>query len=238
MNNDRVKERLNNYSNLKYFYGPDEGKIGAINRDINYLDDPWEILVNFSDDMRFTGFGWDVTMINEIRKVWPSGTDFFANFWDGYVPVPLPTMSIMGREYYFRDAYIYHPSYKSFSCDAEAMYVAQMRERYNFFKLTKRDDRIMNKFHDVVLFKHEHPTWLHSPTDETYDRNATNGDNDVKVYHERMEKYFYVNNPKPHTIHFDPIAKLAVGKPDSVTYGVTSTNRPSRGIYRGDRIGK
>lgn len=188
MNQQGVIERLTNSPNLVFKFGPSEGKIGAINRDINHLNYDWDLLINFSDDMRFVGFGWDAKMIELLKAVWPNSLDFFADFHDGFVERPLPTMSIMGREYYERFFYIYPSCYHSFSCDAEAMYVAQMLEKYHYFP--------------QVLFKHElHPAYM-GGTDTTYTMNSKYGEQDIKTYFTRMQKYFYVNNPKPHTINF------------------------------------
>ena len=87
-------------------------------------------------------------------------------------------MSIMGRKYFERFGYIYHPEYKSFSCDAEAMYVSQMLQKYCYF-------------HDV-LFKHQHPTYTGMPNDATYKKNSLATEHDIATYWRRLNKYFDV----------------------------------------------
>lgn len=171
---------------MAVYVGKPAGKIAAINRDLNHEFDGWDLLINFSDDMKFVVPGWDRIMINKIKGVWGESLDFFAHFSDGYVKDKLPTMSIMGREYYERFFYIYPPCYRSVSCDAEAMYVAMMLKRYHYFA--------------EVLFKHEHPINLNikgMKIDETYRVNGQYENADTQTYFERLNKNFYVNNPGP-----------------------------------------
>lgn len=159
--------------------GKHVSKVNAINRDIDNIQFDW--LINFSDDMRFTVKDWDLKMLADIRKIWPNGTDFFAHFNDGFVGEKLPTMSIMGWDYYKRDNYIYHPSYNSVSCDAEAMFVAMMRGKHHYFP--------------SVYFNHLHPANIRKPTDSTYQGNHKFDLSDTANYFERMRKGFYVENP-------------------------------------------
>jgi hypothetical protein len=168
---------------VKMFIGPPNGKIAAINRDINYLDYDWDLLINFSDDQRFTFNKWDVHMIHQHKIVWGESTDFFAHWNDGYVGEALPTMSVIGREYYERFFYVYAPCYKSVSCDAESFYVSQMLGRWHYFP--------------DIIFKHEHYTNIKGMTDNTYRVNDQYADQDTKTYFKRLNKNFYVNNPGP-----------------------------------------
>lgn len=169
-----------------FIEGNSKSKIDAINRDLNFATDmQWDILINMSDDFKFIVNGWDSIMKKEIKKVFGDSLDFFAHFNDGFVAEALPTMSIMGRKYYERDNYIYHPSYKSFSCDAEAMYVAMMREKYHYFP--------------QVLFNHEHPANNRMvPNDATYIRSSKHTAHDEKNYFERLSRYF--DEPSGHEI--------------------------------------
>ena len=116
--------------------------------------------------------------------------DFNGNVFynDGFVGDKLSTLSIMGRDYFNRDGYIYHPDYKSFSCDAEAFYVAQMRGKHHYF--------------DKIIFKHQHPAWIGIGNDETYSKNSLATDHDLKVYWHRLNNYFFEphdeNTPIPY----------------------------------------
>lgn len=177
---DESMQYLSNDYRISVFRSPNKSKIEAINRDMN-IASAWDILVNFSDDMFFTVKDWDLKMLADIRSVWDNSTDFFAHFNDGFVGEKLPTMSVMGWDYYKRDNYIYHPSYNSVSCDAEAMYVAMMRGKHHYFP--------------SVYFNHLHPANTRKPTDATYQGNHKFDIPDTNNYFERMRKGFYVENP-------------------------------------------
>jgi hypothetical protein len=165
------------------------GKIHAINYGVNEYTGKWDCLINFSDDMAFVVNGWDKIISDRIKLSWKDSLDFFAHFNDGFVGDKLPTMSIMGREYYERFFYIYPNCYKSFSCDAEAMYVAMMLNRHKYFP--------------DCLFKHFHPGNMRMATDQTYRENDVHSKQDTEVYFNRLNKNFYVNNPihVPFEIH-------------------------------------
>jgi len=176
-------ENIRTYKNVMVFVGPPNGKVAAINRDVDYLPFEWDVLINFSDDQRFIFRKWDIHLIHQLNLAWPDTTDFFAHLNDGYVGEKLPTMSVIGREYYERFFYIYPPCYKSFSCDAEAMYVAMMLGRHKYF--------------GDIIFKHEHFTNIKTSPDQTYIINDRFGPEDTRVYFKRLNKNFYVNNPGP-----------------------------------------
>jgi hypothetical protein len=184
MNNQSIRNFCNVLPNIILVFGTSTDKISAINRDMD-LPIAWDILVNMSDDMSFIVMGWDNIMRQRIKDVWGYEiTDFFAHFNDGYTRDLLPTMSIMGRHYYCRDGYIYHPSYKSFSCDAEAMFVAMMRGKYYYFP--------------EILFLHQHPNNTPVKNDLTYHINSLHTPHDTKNYFERLKNYFY--EPSGHEV--------------------------------------
>lgn len=155
-------------------HGHSESKIHAINKDMEISGD-WDVLVCMSDDMFFEVHGWNRIIESKIKEFFPEG-DCFLHFDDGYVHDALATMTIVDRKYYQRDNYIYHPSYKSFSCDAEAFYVAIMRGRHKYFP--------------EILARHQHPTNKPIPNDETYRRNSLHTDHDTKNYFERLRRHF------------------------------------------------
>lgn len=177
MNTKQIRSYVQSrFVNAQIFFGPRVSKVEAINRDMDKAGE-WDVLVNFSDDVRLVMPAWDRFMLSKINRKWGESLDYFAHFNDGYVGDALPTVSIMGREYYERDNYIYHPSYKSFSCDAEAMYVAMMRGRHHYF----RD----------ILFKHEHPANSRIfKNDNLYLANSKHTAYDTKNYFARLNNYF------------------------------------------------
>jgi hypothetical protein len=182
MNCDDIKRELAYFPHVKIIYGKSESKVNAINRDMEQAD-PFDLLINFSDDMKFVKEGWDDIMIHEHKKRWQNSTDFFAHWNDGYVGNSLPTMSIMGYDYYKRDNYIYYPEYKSFSCDSEAYYVAIARDRYYYFP--------------EVLFHHEHPANnTKILNDDLYRVNSLHTPHDVKLYFNRLHRDFDLKLPE------------------------------------------
>lgn len=176
MNNPSMLQFMEEHEGLSSWRkGKSESKVHAINRDLDKVIDFWDILVVMSDDMHFNVFGWDNIIRQRMKDHFPDG-DCFLHFNDGYVKDALATMSIMDRKYYERDLYIYHPSYKSFSCDAEAFYVALMRGRHRYF--------------DEILATHQHPSNAKIPNDELYAANSLHTPHDTKVYFERLKRYF------------------------------------------------
>jgi len=131
------------HPNVVVVNGTSKNKIDAINRDIDKVisewNIKWDILVNISDDMLITSNQFD----SVVRSAFVETTDLFLHLPDGFVNEILPTMSIMGVEYYNRFGYIYHPSYQSVYCDNEAMDVAKMLNKHVYV--------------DLKLFTHNHP---------------------------------------------------------------------------------
>ncbi len=118
--------------------GFSKNKIDAINRDVQEFEWDWDILVNVSDDMIIEK-GFD----SVVRAAFAETLDLFLHLPDGYANERLASMSIMGRDYYNRFGYIYHPSYESVYCDNEAMDVAKMLHKYVYV--------------NTHVFKHIHP---------------------------------------------------------------------------------
>lgn len=179
MNSNEVADICKRYPRVNLVLDNHESKIHACN---NHMPDgDFDMIVLMSDDMRFVQFGWDVKMWEQIRSIWPEGTDYFAHFNDGFMGRKIPSLNICGRQWYDRFGYLYHPSYKSVSCDAENMFVAQMLGRHHYF-------------HEVY-FKHMHPANLKQPSDYIYRRNHVHGEGDTKNYFARLKQYFGVKEP-------------------------------------------
>lgn len=150
-------------------FGNSTDKINAINRDIEEYGGEWDILVNLSDDQIAERKGWD-TIIKETMP-----TDLDASLWfnDGWQDM-INTMEIVGRNYYNRFNYIYHPEYKSFYCDNEATEIA--------IRLNKC---IKSK---ECLFRHYHYGWnpnSHMKKDETYIKAELNWNHDQTLFKQR-----------------------------------------------------
>ena len=147
--------------------GVSKNKIHAINRDVPATG--WDILVNLSDDQIFTVKGFD-ELIAECKP------DEFLHLPDGHVNELLPTLSVMGHEYYKRFGYIYHPDYASLWCDNEAMDVAIELGRY--------------KYIDQIVFDHLHPAWYGGPVDKQLEHTQKFYRQDERTYLKRRAAGF------------------------------------------------
>jgi len=115
MANPAMLERIAKFKNTEVIQGRSENKIHAVNRDMERSGD-WDILVLASDDMMPVKRGWDLLIQLAFQNYFPDG-DGVVHFTDGHTP--LNTQVIIGRKYYERFGYIYHPSYRSLWCDNE-----------------------------------------------------------------------------------------------------------------------
>lgn len=133
-----------------FVVGESKNKIDAINRDLNEFNYDWDILVNMSDDMVFTEKGFD----DDIRKEFFEYNDQCVHFPDQNQGANCMTMSILGKDYYLRDNFIYHPEFESLWVDIVAQEEAQIRGCY--------------KFVDKKIFLHLHPSFGQGHYDEQY----------------------------------------------------------------------
>lgn len=147
--NDASMFKYWNDPRITTIIGESKNKVDAINRDVNEFIYDWDILVNMSDDMVFTQKGFD----NIIRQSFDN-TDQCLHFPDGSTGDKLISMSILGRDYYKRFNYIYHPEYVSLYCDNETMDVAKILGCY--------------KFVNQNIFLHLHPANGNAFNDEQY----------------------------------------------------------------------
>lgn len=141
MTDEVIAQAKKIFPNGNFMRGVSASKIHACNRDINLFTN-WEILILMSDDMIPIKKNWDSQMIKEMRLHYPN-TDGVLFHNDGYCKDKLNTMCILGRKYFERFNYIYHPEYRSLWCDNEFGLVANLLGKQTYF--------------DEVLFKHEHP---------------------------------------------------------------------------------
>lgn len=155
--------------------GKSNNKVHAVNRDIT---GEWDILINVSDDLVFTRPGFD----NLIRE--HCGPDDFLLFPEPFVDKQIgknrqeniAVMSVIGRQYYERDNYVYHPSYISLWADNEATAVA--RERGRCKEMTE------------YIFYHAHPVAGYGKKDAQYKHTESFFKRDKENYLQRKEAGF------------------------------------------------
>ena len=140
MNNDSVLDRLDTYKNLYWYLGDSKTKIEAVNADLEDFTD-FDILLLASDDMIPQVQGFDNDIRENMEKYFPD-TDGILWFYDGKRK-DLNTLCILGKKYYDRFGYIYHPGYKSFYCDDEFTQVGNRLGKQQFI--------------EKVIIEHKHP---------------------------------------------------------------------------------
>ncbi len=172
MNSDVYTRIVNDYKNIKIVYGRSEGKIHAINRDMDKLHEywpeaaDWDIVVVMSDDMMMTMHGWDEIMRIEIQQ---NGLDTLLHIPDQDAKHLLATMYIAGRTFYERFGYIYDPRFLSLWCDNLVMDIAQKLGKYKFVNTQG-------------VISHLNPVYGHLKRDEMFDRQQDDWGVDETTY--------------------------------------------------------
>jgi hypothetical protein len=151
-------------------------KIAAVNRDMEHAGQ-FDIVLLASDDMIPIVKGYDTIIRDNMTSLYPD-TDGVLWFNDGYQGQRLNTLCILGKAYYDRFNYIYHPSYKSEWCDNEFTEVANQLGKQTYF--------------ERIIIRHEHPTTMPHLTenDELYIKNMQMANGDYDNYHQRKLKNF------------------------------------------------
>jgi hypothetical protein len=169
---DKVEDLKIDYrGDILWNFGRSTGKINAINRQLPDVN--WDILVNFSDDMRFIFKGFD-QVIRSAFEI--HGMDSFIHFPDQDAKAALATMSIIGRPYFNRDNSIYHSSYISLWADNEAMEVARRRGCYHY--------------DPARLFNHELPATGYGKHDAQSIHQQLFFEEDMRNYQKRLALNF------------------------------------------------
>lgn len=167
------------HQNVILVGGNSRTKIEACNADVQSDGDVfgrWDILLLISDDMQLRLHHWDARIRRDMTERYLN-RDGCLWYHDGTKQRVINTMSCMGREYYERFGYIYHPSYASFFCDNEYTEVAT-----GLGKMTR---------FDTVIASHEHPAWNGGmKRDALYNRNNVYWKQDKENYERRKAAGF------------------------------------------------
>jgi hypothetical protein len=177
MNTNEVLGRLSNYKNTKVIVGLSKSKIDAVNRDLNNYKEHWDIVLLASDDMVPQIKGYDDIIRHNMMFNYPD-TDGILFFNDGFQGNKLNTLCILGKNYYERFNYIYHPDYKSCWSDNEFMVVGNILKRQSYI--------------DQVIIRHEHPDWGYGNPDHVHQNNVSDWQHDYDVYNKRLINNFYL----------------------------------------------
>ncbi len=175
MNNTEVKNRLDKYDNLTCIFGASKSKVDAINRDLDQCGD-FDVLLLASDDMVPVEQGYDEVIAVSFRQHFPD-LDGVTWFNDGFQKQRINTLCILGKKYFDRFGYIYHPSYTSLYCDNEFTEVANRLNKQVYI--------------DRVIIKHEHYLWNRKvQRDALYQRNDNFYAVDKRVFMQRKAQNF------------------------------------------------
>ena len=172
MNNPNSIQKLNSYTNLKYFFGNNKNKIEAVNADMEKASD-FDFLLLASDDMIPQMHGYDNIIFENFQKFFP---DFDGVLWfnDGLVGKALNTLSIMGKKYYNRFNYIYNPIYKSYYCDGEFTIIANALKKQIYI--------------DTVIIKHFHVSHGLAVKDNLFNKNYKYWEEDQNTFFNRRDR--------------------------------------------------
>lgn len=177
MNNQEVKDKINEYAYTTVIWGKSHSKIDAFNRDMEEITG-WDILVAVSDDMLFTVYGFD-NLIREAFRCNAPDTDGLFHFLDNDAKTAVPVLYIAGRKYYERDLFIYNPIYWSVFCDNESMMIAKIRNRYFYT--------------GIQIINHLNPAYGHLPRDEQFNKQQDMWGHDERIYNRRFANNFGFN---------------------------------------------
>ncbi len=178
MFNEDVINKIKAYPEVYPTFGSSKNKIDAINRDLSLAPD-FDIIINMSDDMLFVEEGFDL----EIIKDFGNDLDQLLHYNDGNQKSNCMTMSIMGKAYFDRFGYIYHPSYISLWCDMEAKEAGELLGKHKYMGDEK------------ILFKHFHPSFGLCQYDAQYraTENIEVWNKDEETYKIRKQNNFFLN---------------------------------------------
>jgi len=187
MNDNDVRNKLDSYNSLSYFFSPRGSKIEACNRDIekaNY----WDVVILLSDDMMIVADNWDKYISDGFAEYFPD-TDGVIWLFDGHRD-DINTLCILGNLYYKRFGYIYHTDYKSFYCDNEFTNVANIlnkQQKYKWPEIIIEHQHYSFSPNFIKLPKHVKKTNPLFGADVTYIENRPDLKHDIEVFNKRQE---------------------------------------------------
>lgn len=173
MNNKDMIELLSTYDNLEVHFGDSKSKIEAVNANMDNQE--FDIVLLASDDMVPVRKGYDTIIKKAMSKYYPD-TDGILWFNEGYLGIRNNTLSIMGKKYYDRFNYIYHPDYLSLWCDNEFTEVGNILGKQTYF--------------DVVIIEHKHVHYVGGEEDAIHKLNTQHHPIDKATFYNRKIKRF------------------------------------------------
>jgi hypothetical protein len=171
MNNADMLLYLNQQDRrVDYRIGNCQSKVEAVNDGVGA--ETWDLLITASDDMIPQRADYAQRIAGLFEEFFPDG-DGVLHLDDGRCGKELNTLPIMGRPYYDRFGYVYHPSYKSTHCDNEMHEVAERLGRSVYVpEIIIRHEWIGHHAPDRL---HQYNESLSPQDDQTYRRRKAAG---------------------------------------------------------------
>jgi hypothetical protein len=169
MNTEDIKIYLSSIPNLRFYYGNSQNKIEAINANLENITD-FDILILAADDLYPIVQNYD-DIIAEDFLIHHPDLDGPLHYMNPSWEERLDIGCIMGRNYYNRFKYIYHPAYKTIFCDNEYMEVAKILNKHTYIP--------------KQLFAHHYVI-----SDPTANRNWIFNSHDEQLFHKRKSLNF------------------------------------------------
>lgn len=159
MNNAEMTQHLYR-EGVSYDLVPAKGKIAAMNYGLAERD--WNIVVVAQDDL-VPEPGYAGTLLALWHKHFGESTDGLFHLHDGR-QTRLNTIVVMGRQYFDRFGYVYHPSYKSLWADDE------------YTDVSEKLGRVVRINRKIITHKWagEHPDDLLRLNESFWDADAAN----------------------------------------------------------------
>lgn len=176
MNNDVVKERLQEFPDVTVRWGLSKGKVDAINRSMEDLPS-CDIVIIMSDDIVWDVFGFDDEIRSAFQKHFPN-LDGTVHFQEFNAKDRTIIVSMLGINLYKQLGYLYWPEYESVYPDND------------FTEMTRKMGKYA--YEPKIIFSHRHPIWGHVPWDTQY-RNTERPEvykKDREVFNKRQANNF------------------------------------------------
>lgn len=174
MCNDEVREKLSTYKNIHVCWGLSNNKIHATNKDFDKIPEhfkDWDIVANFSDDQRWTMYGWDTMIRSDFNQMSPDFSHYMA-YLDPDTHSALSTLYIAGRRFYDLFGFIYDGVFISLFCDNLVEDCAKYLEKYHYTGYS--------------IYRHFNPAYNYKdfPRDQQFEEQQRIGwDVDMKTYY-------------------------------------------------------
>jgi hypothetical protein len=167
MNTDEIRAYLSSFGNVVISYGHSKTKIQAVNADLDRLGE-FDILLLASDDMIPQQKSYDDLIAVAMTESFPD-LDGVLAYKDGRRGDKLITFNILGRKYFDRFGYLYHPSYQSVYADNEFTDVAVALNRVRWYDTVMFAhgwadyvgyDELMQRNEDRTTYNRDHANYL------------------------------------------------------------------------------